>query len=481
MNSYNRAIESIAQKTVFMNEHANPTPATGDPEAICERISRHHHELLASLFPEITIHARVAGKVDIGYIPGIASLESVAVELIALVKQYVLFEEHMLLPFLCHKVRFPENELSRLGNPELGHFVKNTMARHETLLSRLDKLKELTSHYVSPLNASPSAKHLFQGLGELDHTLREMIDLETRILFPKAGLVGFADTDKKVNTISIPPVMSPILVCTDFSQGSNNAVRYAAEMAKAFQTSLIIFHASHSSVAATETSGMLADEKERRAEALKQLEEAARVIKEQTGLDAQTSCSAGLPVEEIIRAAHLLKAGMIVTGARETAAGSGIVGGLVYDLMHSAEIPVMAIPMGCAFVPLKRIVLASDLRKGETFDDTTLRKVINRFNGELFLVSVLSPGEKPGVDKAIASFELEHRYSDISRHIELAEGENLVDCLNDFAFEKNADLIVMIPHQHNFLVRMMRATQTQKVLKGTHRPLLTLTGSVKGN
>jgi nucleotide-binding universal stress UspA family protein/iron-sulfur cluster repair protein YtfE (RIC family) len=458
-----------------MNQPVNTTAPANDPEALCGYIASHHHELLQAIFPEILIHARVAGKVDVGYINGIASLESVTLELISTVKQYLLFEKHMLLPFLCQKVKFPENEISRIGNPELGHFMKNTVARQEAMLNRLDQLKSLTSNYSAPLNASPSAKHLFQGLGEMDNTLREMIRIENTVLFPKAGLVDFQLTAFTTNTPTTFPAMSPILVCTDFSDGSNNAVRYAAEMAGAFQTTLIIFHASHSSVSATDAEGILpADEKARRTEALRRLEESARVIKEQTGIDAETSCSAGLPVDEIINAAHLLKAGTIVTGARETAAGSGIVGGLVYDLMHSSDIPVLAVPMGCAFVPLKRIVLASDLRKGETFDDTMLRKVINRFNGELFLVSVMSPGEKPGVDKAIASFELEHRYSDISKQIELTEGENLVDSLNDFAFEKNADLIVMIPHKHNFLKRMMRNTQTQKVLKGTHRPQLTL-------
>ena len=151
-----------------MNQLAKPTWTDLEPAALCDHISNHHHELLHALFPEIVIHARVASKVDIGYIAGIGTLESLTLELISIAKQYLLFETHLLLPFLAHKVKYPENEISRLGNTELALFLKNTILRQEQLLNRLNSLRDATQKYVAPVNASPSAKHFFTAMGELD-------------------------------------------------------------------------------------------------------------------------------------------------------------------------------------------------------------------------------------------------------------------------------------------------------------------------
>ncbi|TND10076.1 MAG: UspA domain-containing protein [Bacteroidetes bacterium] len=446
---------------------------------LCDHLEQHHHALIRDLFPELAIQSRAAAKIDSTSIPEMTRLERLTAEITEELKQYLLFDFHILLPFLRYRGKYSESDVSQLADEKTVSFAKRARGRQAEVEKILDNLRKLTSNYNIPVDISPSAKHLIQALRELDALSRELFSVERDIIIPKTGLLdlplqGATESEKKANRQNNAP-MKPIFVCTDFSAGSDNAVRYAAQMALAFHAELILFHASHSSVSATgQETSKTTDEKQREAEARKKLDAVAAQLKKEHGMEPRTECVTGLPVEEIVSTASRFDAGLIITGARETAAGSGLVGGLVYDLMHSATRPVMAVPMGISFTPPKKIVLASDLQRGEQFDDSLLRSLVNRFNAQLLLVSVLSPGEKPGVEKAIAGVELEHRYADITHRLQLTEDESLVDGLNEFAYNHNADLVVIIPHRHNFLIRMMRATQTQKVLKGTHRPLLTL-------
>lgn len=444
---------------------------------LCDHLEQHHHVQIRDLFPELSVQSRASVRVDGAGLPAVQQIAERLPALESAFAQYLLFDYHVLLPFLRYRGRNESSDVSQLSDHKTARFIQRMKQRQSELLQLLDEFRTITGGYEAPVDASPSAKLLYQGLRELDHAGREWFLIEKEFILSKAGLLELPVINEPAgHHTSKPQSMKPILVCTDFSDGSDNAVRYAAQLAQTFQTELIVFHASHNSVSATaaESEG---DAKKREAEALRCLQVTADWVKTETGMTVRTQCTTGLPVEAIMTAAREADAGMIVTGARETAAGSGLVGGLVYDLMHASSLPVMAVPIGIKFIPYRKIVLASDLQRGEQFDDAVLRSMLNTFNAQLLLVSVLRPGEKPGVERAIAGVELEHRYSDLTRRLLLTEDESLVDGLNEFAFNQDADLVVIIPHRHNFLVRMMRATQTQKVLKGTHRPLLTLVGN----
>jgi nucleotide-binding universal stress UspA family protein len=259
--------------------------------------------------------------------------------------------------------------------------------------------------------------------------------------------------------------MKPILFCTDFSTGSNNAMHFAAQLSAALDTELVIFHAEFDSPSVKE-----ADEKHA-AELCVLLADGMR---KQYGIRTLNDCRKGIPVDTIIAAAKQFGAGLIITGARGTAAGSGLAGGLVYDLIHASLFPVMAIPIGNNFCPMKKIMLAVDTENKKDFDDSVLQKLIGTFSAQLILTTILAPGTTEEMKKEATVSAVEHRYAEIMHKIQLVENENFVEGLNTCIENNHADLLVVIPHRHHFLERMMNQTLTQKVLKNVCVPLLSL-------
>jgi len=241
-------------------------------------------------------------------------------------------------------------------------------------------------------------------------------------------------------------------------------MHFAAALAASLHASLIIFHSSYDP-----------DAKEKDMHAL--CISAADEMSKKYGIKTQSDYRKGIPVDSILAAAKQHDAGLIITGARGTAAGSGLVGGLVYDLIHSSLFPVMAVPLGSIFNPMKKIMLAIDTESKKTVDDSFLQQLIDSFGSQLVLATVVARGTSEETKKEAAILAVEQRYAEIMHKIQLVENENFVDGLNACITKNGAELLVVIPDRHHFLERMMNQTLTQKVLKNLIVPLLSLPNS----
>jgi nucleotide-binding universal stress UspA family protein len=267
--------------------------------------------------------------------------------------------------------------------------------------------------------------------------------------------------------------MNSILVCTDFSPGSKNAIRYAAKLALALETELILVHIVYNPDEPPVT-------KQKDLELNAKLILAGEDLKRQHKIKVRTEKRAGLPVDEILGLAKKHHAGLIVTGSKETAAGSGLVGGLVYDLMHAALFPVLAIPLGCGFTPYHEIVLAMDPKSRNGYDDRLLLEFIDTFHSQLILTAICEPGAKEKTLKDTSAAALEFRYAELMHMIQVIENTSLEKGVQAAIKNNDAELLVIIPHRNHYIDRMMQVTKTQKVLKNINVPLLALPRVLEG-
>jgi len=261
--------------------------------------------------------------------------------------------------------------------------------------------------------------------------------------------------------------MASILVCTDFSPGSRNAVRYAAKLAAALEAEVLLVHVVHRPDEPALT-------KQEEIEVNAKLILTAQDLKKNFKIKVRTEKRAGLPVDEILTAAKKNQVSLIVTGSKETAAGSGLVGGLVYDLMHASLFPVLAVPVSCSFTPFHEIVLAMDPKSRNDYDDSALVSFILAFHSSLVITAVAEPGTKEKVLKDSAMVAIEMRYAEMMHMIQVIENDNLEKGVQKAIRDNDAELLVIIPHRNHYIDRMMRLTKTQKVLRNINVPLLTL-------
>src|SRR5688500_14727793 len=99
--------------------------------------------------------------------------------------------------------------------------------------------------------------------------------------------------------------MNSILVCTDLSPVSKNAIRYAAKLAAALDTELIPVHIVY-------YPGELPLTKQKDLELNAKLVLAGEDLKRQHKVKVRTEKRAGLPVDEILSIAKKYHAGLIV-------------------------------------------------------------------------------------------------------------------------------------------------------------------------
>jgi nucleotide-binding universal stress UspA family protein len=261
--------------------------------------------------------------------------------------------------------------------------------------------------------------------------------------------------------------MKTILVCTDFTSGSANAIAYASALAASMDGSLTLLH-----VVFDETKTGFDKKKELALNA--QLVISANEIKQKYGLKVKTVLEKGRPADVIIQVARQQKVGLIVTGAKDTAAGSGLVGGLVYDLMHASIFPVLAVPQICKFHALDKITLALDPSSRVNYNDEFLHELIEAHNAQLTILTVVTPGESRDVARKTARISVEQRYAETMHKILAIENTNLPKGILHGVRNSDADLVVIIPHRNHFLDRMMKKSKTQQVMKDTSVPLLAL-------
>ncbi|TND10078.1 MAG: UspA domain-containing protein [Bacteroidetes bacterium] len=272
--------------------------------------------------------------------------------------------------------------------------------------------------------------------------------------------------------------MKNILACTDFSSSGNNAAHYAAGLAKAAETKLILFHVCHLPVATGEVPIMAYDVAEIEKIALERLKKEAEGINKVFGIETAVEVTTGLLTDEVKDAAKKNEAGLVVMGTRGEGNAVGIFGGAAHEVIHRCGLPVLAIPGGATWRPFKKIVFASDLHKDEHPQYDILRRFANMNNAKVLLVSMLHKNETPSMEKAVAGVRLEHDFEGMRHEMLLLENDDTIEGLNKFVEEENADLLVVLPHRHNIFKRLFGTTHTQKMLRHAHLPLLALPETV---
>lgn len=266
--------------------------------------------------------------------------------------------------------------------------------------------------------------------------------------------------------------MKTILACTDFSPGGDHAVKFAAALASATGADLHLLHICRLPVVTGEMPLAAYGFEEIEEDARKRLQALADSLS--FPKHVHVKCVTGLAVDVILEEADDMNADLIISGTRGQTNGVGFLGGIVYDLMHFSKRPVLGVPGDINFHPPKVLLLASDLGKEEHPEYELLRKLINNFNARLILLSIMKPGEKPDVKKAIAGVTLEHDFSDVTHDFEIGEDDDFEHGIKEAIAHDNADWLVLMPHRHNVLRRLFGNTHTQRLLKNVEVPLLTL-------
>lgn len=272
--------------------------------------------------------------------------------------------------------------------------------------------------------------------------------------------------------------MKTILVPTDFSNISKNAINYAVELAKLTKSKIILFHAYYVPIVTTDVMVIppMEEIEESNLSVLKKIE---KTIYKKYGKQVvvECKCKYGFPIDEINEFAKKNHVDLIVMGMH----GSGelaekLIGSTTTSLIRKSSCPVLAIDRKVKFKLIKKIALACDyeaIANTKIFDP--LKEIVRLFKSHVNVINITPVDEKlPTVSKAIAGIKLEHALEDVNHTFWFAKNENVVNGINDFVREKKMDMVVMIPRKHSLLKSIFNEPETKRIAFHTKVPLLAL-------
>lgn len=283
-----------------------------------------------------------------------------------------------------------------------------------------------------------------------------------------------------------------ILVPVDLSPASENALRYACQLAHVFDAGIEVVYAMDSIFQGNEPSptGFLSGYKKA------MQEEVDHFVKSvlENGLDGcpppdfnhsspsvdpdtpalRTRIVFGFPEEVLSDLSQ--KADLLVMGT--TGRGNltrKLFGSVSVAVSNRAQCPVLLVPPQAQFKGFKSILYASNF---ESLDALAIKQTVTfarRFNGQMHFVHVGPPGEQ-GVDLERKLFEINYIYADPDMPFIFQKivGEDVIEALHEYAFMQRIDLFIFVTHQRSFWESILHRSMSKEMLLHTNAPVLVI-------
>lgn len=284
-----------------------------------------------------------------------------------------------------------------------------------------------------------------------------------------------------------PKGMKKILIATDFSVAADDAARYAIELARKLRTGTVLINA-----AAVITDSpleilwpikdyqTLIERTDIRLNDLSQaLLESMPNLMENPATLPKISVKSGFgSVSDILReTVQQEDIGIVVMGL----SGAGnmkrfILGSSSRDVIDSADYPVLLIPKGTAFKPIRKIAFATDLSLDDMESIQSLAAFADVLNAELLIVHVIGRNIDAGITGRIDAFmsELKSKINYEQIYYENVYRGEVEDGLSWLKDHGAADLLVMIHRRHGVMNDFVKGSHAQKMARETKVPLLVL-------
>ncbi|MFN3343854.1 MAG: universal stress protein [Flavobacteriales bacterium] len=268
--------------------------------------------------------------------------------------------------------------------------------------------------------------------------------------------------------------MKNIVVPTDFSTVSLNAVEYAAKLAKHLGARLHLLHVYHVPLVATDVP-VVPNLESIEKESFDRLEKLGIEIQDKHGVVSMIKAEMGFTVDEINEYCDKSKCDLVVLGMRGMSkVAELIVGSTTASYIERGNCPVLVIPADASFKEPKHITFASDLQGLEVHSLDMLKTVGLHFKSRINIVNVLKGELLPDYNKSVAGIDLEHYFQSLSHLFFFPEGRDVIEGIDHFMEKHPSDWLAFVHRKHGMFDRLFGKSFSKKMAYHTHIPLLVL-------
>lgn len=254
-----------------------------------------------------------------------------------------------------------------------------------------------------------------------------------------------------------------IIVPTDFSPVSLNAVRFAAQMlAGQYAATLILYHVYSSDKEAAEAKEKLSALRE-------------RVLEEVTvKIECLSEVGADF-IECLERKVRYTNAALVVMAVNDkTKLEQVISSSNSLRMIEKNLCPVLVIPQNARYHSIKNVALASDFKDVQnSIPLVPVKTVLNLFKPNLHIVNINSEIYVSLNEEYIGQRKwMQEVFSEFNPEFYFITTYDFHETLRQFIDDKNIDLVLTFPRKHSFINNLIKGNNTKKLVLESSIPVL---------
>ncbi len=271
--------------------------------------------------------------------------------------------------------------------------------------------------------------------------------------------------------------MKTILIPTDFSKNSDNAVHFALELNKKLEAKAVLFHSYVVPAFASDMPVVMPSDEELKGNAKKGMKNLKEKLQgEYPGMEIETMILDGYAEDEIVAATADKKTDLVIMG---TQGASGLrevlIGSITAAVMEDTECPVLAIPENASFKGIHKMVFATNYAENDFENIENVIDMARKFDAEVILLHI-SNGDLDTAYEFAAIETFKERIREDSKYekvnFKLLESRDVIDGLSFYLDEVRADMLAMSMHHRTFFQKIFNRSKTKRMAFHTHIPLL---------
>ena len=270
--------------------------------------------------------------------------------------------------------------------------------------------------------------------------------------------------------------MAKIIVVTNFSDSSRNALEYACKFLQNPTTSVLLLNIfsfpgmiTNDAIAIAAMSETI-DNDERR---LKEEYEWVRSAYPEINIKAEMVT--GVFLDELYAKTVEENTRMIIMGADGHYSDLLSWDTNIVDAFIDLHIPVLIVPSTVSFRPVKKIAFAFNYyRKNLEMPVAMIKRLVHFTKAQLYVINVVSPQEV--IDEKAKSYkqELQESLAELSPVYYEPGFRNIFSTIDTFTASESIDMLTVIPARHGLWHNIFQQDHTKGLVYLNHVPVLSL-------
>ncbi len=269
--------------------------------------------------------------------------------------------------------------------------------------------------------------------------------------------------------------MKTIIALTNFSESSNNAAKYAAEMCGALHAELVLMHVIQMPVSFEvplteyEYNTVQQDAQDELIKLKQKI-----LVNCKGDIEVTTRVTTGSMPHEIEDVCENKNPFLVVIGTdRRHWAERFIFGSNTFNTVKNLHYPVLVVPQDATFKNIERIALASDFHDIDEVPVEILRQLVEIFDATVDIIHVNSSTDDE-IKNAVAFAHLKDHLKEFNPQTHCITGSNVEQAVNNYAEQHREDLVMVISRKRNFFDSLIRKSQSKQITLDPHIPVLAI-------